>query len=274
MAGGERIFDLLDRTIDVRDADDAVSMPPIRGEVEFDDVTFFYEKDSEIVLHDIDLRVPAGSTIALVGQTGAGKSTIVKLVSRFHDPSAGAVRIDGIDLRTVTQASLRQQMGIVLQDPFLFDGTVKENIRFGRLEASDAEIEAASRAVGAHEFIGRMRNGYETQVAEGGVMLSVGQRQLVSFARALLADPRILILDEATSSVDTQTEILIQGALAKLLKGRTAFVIAHRLSTIVNADCIALIEDGRVTELGTHQELLTLDGGYARLYRMGFEERE
>jgi ATP-binding cassette subfamily B protein/subfamily B ATP-binding cassette protein MsbA len=274
MAGGERIFDLLDRTIDVQDAPDAVPMPPIQGEVVFDGVSFYYEKDSEVVLRDIELNVPAGSTIALVGQTGAGKSTIVKLVSRFHDPTEGAVRIDGVDLRTVTQASLRRQMGIVLQDPFLFDGTVKENIRFGRLDATDEEIEAAARAVGADPFIRNLRSGYETQVAEGGVMLSVGQRQLVSFARALLADPRILILDEATSSVDTQTEVLIQKALAELLKGRTAFVIAHRLSTIVNADCIALIDGGRIVEIGKHRELLALDGGYANLYRMGFADQE
>ncbi|HUF39416.1 MAG TPA: ABC transporter ATP-binding protein [Anaerolineales bacterium] len=272
MAGGERIFDLLDRAIDVKDADDAVAMPPIRGAVEFDRVSFHYEDDPEIVLREIDLVVPAGSTLALVGETGAGKSTIVKLVSRFHDPTDGAVRIDGIDLRTVTQASLRRQMGIVLQDPFLFAGTVRENIRFGRLEAADAEIEAAARAVGAHDFIVGLQEGYETQVAEGGVMLSGGQRQLVSFARALLADPHILILDEATSSVDTQTEVQIQAALAKLLKGRTAFVIAHRLSTIVNADRIAVIAGGRIVELGAHRELLENDGGYARLYRMGFEE--
>lgn len=274
MAGGERIFDLLDRTIEVRDAPDAGEMPPIRGDVTFDSVTFQYEDDTEIVLKDIELEVPAGSTLALVGETGAGKSTIVKLVSRFHDPTAGSVCIDGIDLRKVTQASLRSQMGIVLQDPFLFDGTVAENIRFGRLEATDEEVRDAARAVGAHEFIEKMRKGYDTQVGEGGLMLSVGQRQLISFARALLAQPRILILDEATSSVDTQTEKLIQLALAELLKGRTAFVIAHRLSTIVNADIIAVIHDGQITELGTHAELLALDGAYANLYRMGFEEQE
>lgn len=272
MAGGERIFDLLDRTIEVQDSPDAAAMPPIRGDVEFDNVTFRYEADSEIVLREINLHVPSGATIALVGETGAGKSTIVKLVSRFHDPVQGAVRIDGIDLRTVTQASLRSQMGIVLQEPFLFDGTVKENVRFGRLDATDEEIIEATKAVGAHDFIEALRNGYDTQVAEGGLMLSVGQRQLVSFARALLANPRILILDEATSSVDTQTEQVIQGALKHLLDGRTAFVIAHRLSTIVNADIIAVIQDGGIREIGKHQQLLDLNGLYANLYRMGFEE--
>ncbi len=273
MAGGERIFDLLDRTIEVQDAPDAVEMPRIHGDVEFDDVVFRYEAESDVVLRNINLKVPAGATIALVGETGAGKSTIVKLVSRFHDPIEGAVRIDGIDLRAITQASLRSQMGIVLQEPFLFDGSVKENIRFGRLDATEEEIRAAAQAVGADGFITELKNGYDTQVAEGGLMLSVGQRQLVSFARALLADPRILILDEATSSVDTQTEKVIQAALANLLKGRTAFVIAHRLSTIVNADLIAVIQDGQIMEIGNHEELLALRGRYANLYRMGFEEQ-
>jgi ABC-type multidrug transport system fused ATPase/permease subunit len=223
-------------------------------------------------LYDIQLQVPAGSTIAFVGETGAGKSTFVKLVSRFHDPKEGAIKIDGIDLCTVTQASLRSQMGIVLQDPFLFDGTVKENIRFGRLDATEAEIEAAARAVGAHDFITQLAQGYDAPVEEGGAVLSVGQRQLLSFARALLANPRILILDEATSSVDTQTEQLIQQALATLLQGRTAFVIAHRLSTIVKADQIVVMHLGKIVEMGKHAELLALNGQYARLYRMGFEE--
>lgn len=273
MASGERIFGLLDQPIEVKDAPDASEMPPIRGEVAFEDVSFRYEQDATApVLHHIQLHVPVGSTIALVGETGAGKSTLVKLVSRFHDPVEGTVRIDGLDLRTVTQASLRSQMGIVLQDPFLFDGTVRENIRFGRLDATDEEIEAAARAVGAHEFITHLKLGYDSPVEEGGAILSVGQRQLISFARALLANPRILILDEATSSIDTQTERVIQEALAYLLEGRTAFVIAHRLSTIINADCIVVMNQGLVVEQGRHEELLALDGVYARLYRMGFEE--
>jgi ABC-type multidrug transport system fused ATPase/permease subunit len=208
----------------------------------------------------------------LVGQTGAGKTTIVKLLARFHDPTSGSVRVDGHDLRTVMQASLRRQMGIVLQDPFLFNGTVKENLLFGRLDASDEEVVAAARAVGAHDFITALRNGYDSPVEEGGVLLSVGQRQLISFARALLADPRILILDEATSSVDTQTEQVIQRALARLFEGRTSFVIAHRLSTITNADRIVVIHDGRIVEQGKHEELLEKQGVYYELYKTGFQE--
>jgi ATP-binding cassette, subfamily B, multidrug efflux pump len=209
-----------------------------------------------------------------VGETGAGKSTLVKLISRFHDPTHGRILIDGFDLRDIVQNSLRQQMGIVLQDPFLFNGSVRENILFGRLDATEEEIQAAAKAVGAHEFIINLRSSYETPVEEGGVVLSVGQRQLISFARALLADPRILILDEATSSVDTQTERVIQQALARLLQGRTAFVIAHRLSTVINADRIVVIQDGHIVEQGKHPELLAKGGIYYQLYSMGFEERQ
>ncbi len=272
MAGGERVFSLLDITPEVRDADDAVELPPISGEVRFENVSFHYADDPTLVLKDINLHVPAGMTVALVGKTGAGKSTLIKLIGRFHDPTTGRVLVDGYDLRKVKQHSLRSQMGIVLQDPFLFSGTVADNIRFGRLEASDEEVENAARAVGAHEFISRLRLGYDTPVEEGGVILSVGQRQLISFARALLADPRILILDEATSSIDLQTEQLIQRGMRRLLKGRTAFVIAHRLSTVVNADHIIVIEDGQIVEQGNHAQLLAKRGVYSRLYRAGFDE--
>ena len=272
MIGWERILGLLDTAIEVRDAADAAALPVIQGEVAFEDVSFHYADDPASVLENIDLHVRPGETVALVGETGAGKTTLVKLLSRFHDPTGGRILVDGRDLRTVTQASLRRQMGVVLQDPFLFNGTVAENIRFGRLEATDAEVEAAAQAVGAHEFIVNLKKGYDTSVEEGGVLLSVGQRQLLSFARALLADPRILILDEATSSVDTQTEQVIQKALARLLKGRTSFVIAHRLSTIINADRIVVIHDGRIIEQGTHAELLAKLGVYYELYRTGFQE--
>jgi len=271
MAGGERIFALLDTPPEVIDDPQAKTLPAIQGEVAFENVSFHYSDDPTLVLEDISLLIDPGQTVALVGKTGAGKSTLVKLVSRFHDPTAGRVLIDGYDLRQVTQHSLRSQMGIVLQDPFLFSGSVMENIRFGRLEASDEDVYAAAKAVGAHDFITRLPQSYDSPVEEGGVVLSVGQRQLISFARALLADPRILILDEATSSVDTQTELVIQRALTHLLKGRTSFVIAHRLSTVVNADRIVVIQDGRLVEQGTHVELLAQHGIYYQLYRIGFE---
>lgn len=272
MAGGERILSLLDTEVDVKDAADAQNLPPIRGDVTFENVSFHYSDDPTLVLRNINLSVPAGSTVALVGETGAGKTTLVKLVSRFMDPTEGRILVDGFDLKNVTQRSLRSQMGVVLQDPFLFNGTVKENILFGRLDASDAEVEAAAKAVGAHDFIMGLRNGYDTSVEEGGVLLSVGQRQLISFARALLADPRILILDEATSSVDTQTEQVIQRALVTLFQGRTSFVIAHRLSTITNAHLIVVIQDGRIVEQGTHAQLLAKQGVYYDLYQTGFQE--
>ena len=272
MAGGERILELLHTPVEVQDAEDAREMEAIIGDVRFESVSFHYSDDPTLVLDGIDLDVRAGETVALVGETGAGKTTIVKLLTRFHDPTSGCLLVDGVDLRTVTQASLRRQMGMVLQDPFLFNGTVKENILFGRLGASDDDVLAAAKAVGAHDFIIGLKNGYDTSVEEGGATLSVGQRQLISFARALLADPRILILDEATSSVDTQTEQIIQRALATLLKGRTSFVIAHRLSTITRADKIAVIHDGKIIEQGTHNELLTNRGMYYDLYRTGFQE--
>jgi ATP-binding cassette subfamily B protein/subfamily B ATP-binding cassette protein MsbA len=272
MAGGERILELLNTPVDVQDAPEAREMGPIHGDICFENVSFHYSDDPALVLDGIDLDVRAGQTVALVGETGAGKTTIVKLLTRFHDPTSGRVLVDGVDLRTVTQQSLRRQMGMVLQDPFLFNGSVKENILFGRLGASDEDVIAAAKAVGAHDFIMRLKKGYDTSVEEGGATLSVGQRQLISFARALLANPRILILDEATSSVDTQTEQIIQKALTTLLKGRTSFVIAHRLSTITNADKIVVIHDGKIIEQGTHAELLANQRMYYELYKTGFQE--
>lgn len=269
MAGAERIFDILDTEQEVEDEPGATEMPPIRGDVEFRNVNFAY--DEAPILKDVSFSVKSGETVALVGPTGAGKTTIINLIGRQYDIQDGSVLIDGIDVRNVTMHSLRSQMGVVLQDSFLFPGSVKDNIRYGRLDATDQEVESAAKTVGAHGFIMEMPEGYDTDVREGGTRLSAGQKQIVSFARALLADPRILILDEATSSVDTQTEILIQEALRKLLKGRTSFVIAHRLSTIIEADKILVIDGGRIIESGTHKELLANGGLYQRLYEMQFD---
>ncbi len=265
VAALDKITDLMDEQPEVRDAPGSVELERIRGEVAFEDVRFAYGRGPE-VLHGIDLHVAAGTTVALVGHTGAGKSTIAKLLARFYDPVEGRITIDGVDLRNVQQESLRRQLGIVPQEGFLFAGTVAENIAFGRPEASLEEIVSATRAVGADEFVEKLEDGYETQLGERGSRLSLGQRQLVAFARALLADPRILILDEATSSVDIGTERKIERALRRLLHGRTAFIIAHRLSTIRDADLIVVLEHGRIVEQGTHDELLEARGLYTSLY--------
>ena len=262
----ERIFETLDVRPEIVDAPDAPDLPAIRGRVDFNDVVFRYEPQGRNILNLVDLHVEPGQTVALVGPTGAGKTTIVALLSRFYDVAEGSVLVDGYDVRDVTLASLRRQMGVMLQDTFIFSGNVKENIRYGRLDASDDDIVEAAKAVHAHDFIMELPDGYDTVVEERGSTLSAGQRQLISFARVLLADPRILILDEATSSIDTRTEEALQAGIAHLLTGRTSFVIAHRLSTIEHADQICFIDHGQIMERGTHEELLRHRGAYYRLY--------
>ena len=269
IAGAERIFELLDEVPQVEDAADARPLALTEGRVELSGVTFAYEPGTP-VLQGIDLVAEPGQTVALVGPTGAGKTTIISLLERFYDVQSGAVTIDGQDVRSVTQDSLRQSISIVLQDTFLFADTIRYNIRYGRPDATDADIEAAARRARAHQFIEKLPDGYDTMLQEGATNLSRGQRQLLAIARALLKDPRILVLDEATSNVDTRTELLIQEALGELLQGRTSFVIAHRLSTVRRADVIYVIESGRVAERGTHEELLRADGSYARIYRSQF----
>ncbi len=266
----ERIFETIDEPVVVKDAENATLMPEIQGDVTFDDVCFSYENGHEI-LHHVSFQTKAGETYALVGPTGAGKSTIVNLISRFYNVDSGRVSIDGTDISKVTIRSLREQMGIMMQDSFIFSGTIMDNIRYGNFTASDEDVIRAAKTVCAHDFIMQMENGYHTEVNERGSRLSAGQRQLISFARALLADPKILILDEATSSIDTETEILLQKGLNELLKNRTSFIIAHRLSTIKNADCILYIDEGGIVERGNHEELLAQKGKYYQLYMSQYE---
>jgi ATP-binding cassette subfamily B protein len=267
LAAVERIFLLLDEPTDLKDTPDAIAIPPIRGEVSFEQVTFGYKPD-QLVLKGVNIHAKPGEMIALVGPTGAGKSTIVNLILRFYDVSSGAVKIDGIDVRSVAQASLRRQIGLVLQDNILFSGTVAENIAFGCPQATPAEIEAAARVANVHEFITSLSQGYATFLGERGATLSQGQRQLISIARAVLVNPRILILDEATSSIDTRTEVLVKAAIDRLLADRTSFVIAHRLSTVTQADQVLVIQQGQIVEQGTHTELIAKLGVYANLYAL------
>ena len=269
IAGAERIFEILDTPPAIADADGVEEMPEITGEVTFEHVTFSYDEQVK-VLDDVNFKIKPGETIALVGPTGAGKSTIVNLISRFYDVQQGIVRIDGKDVKKVSIESLRKQMGIMTQDNFLFSGTIKENIRYGKLDATDEEIIAAAKAVNAHDFIMKLDKGYDTELSERGGGLSIGQKQLLAFARTMVSMPKILVLDEATSSIDTKTELLVQSGIEHLLQGRTSFVIAHRLSTIQRADRIFVIDDGRIVEEGNAQELMQKKGAYYQLYMAQF----
>lgn len=266
----ERIFETIDEPVAVKDAEDAIEMPEVKGKVEFKNVSFSYEEGSKI-LKDVNFTAQCGETYAIVGPTGAGKTTIVNLISRFYNVDSGEILIDGVDISKVTLHSLRRQMGIMMQDSFIFAGTIMDNIRYGNMKATDEEVIAAAKTVCAHDFIMEMEDGYNTEVNERGSRLSAGQRQLISFARALLADPKILILDEATSSIDTETEIVLQKGLNRLLAGRTSFIIAHRLSTIKNADCILYVAKGDILERGNHEELMKQKGEYYKLYMSQYD---
>ncbi len=266
----DRIFETIDEPVAVKDAPGATEMPPIKGDVEFKDVVFSYEEGIPI-LKGVNFKVKQGESFAIVGPTGAGKSTIINLISRFYNLDSGQILIDGIDINTVTIKSLRKQMGVMLQDSFIFSGTIMDNIRYGNMEATDEQVITAAKTVCAHDFIMGLEDGYNTQVNERGTRLSAGQRQLISFARALLADPKILILDEATSSIDTETEILLQQGLARLLKNRTSFIIAHRLSTIKSSSCILYVDKGNIQEMGTHDELMKRKGSYYELYMSQYD---
>ncbi len=273
IASGERIFSLIDAVPEIQDGADAVYPDSIRGEISFENVTFWYEDDKDNpVLQDFNLRIGEGETIALVGPTGAGKSTLVNLVCRFFEPQKGVIRVAGYDYKDLALHAIHSRIGMVLQTPHLFSGTIRENLRYGRLEASDEEIEEAAKVAGADTFISQLDKGYETEVGEGGVLLSVGQKQLISLARAMLANPDIFVMDEATSSVDTLTEALIQKGMDRLMQGRTSFIIAHRLSTIKRADRILVIENGGVSEMGTHAELIRKRGHYYNLYTRQFRQ--
>lgn len=272
ISAAERVFDIIDEKPEVSDVKNATELPKIAGEVEFAHVSFAYPDEPETdVLHDVSFKIKPGETIALVGPTGAGKTTIVNLISRFYNATAGKVLIDGYDIQQVTINSLRKQMGVMTQDNYLFSGTIAENIKYGKLDATDEEMIRAAKAVNAHDFIMKMEKGYDTVISERGTGLSIGQRQLLAFARTMISNPEILILDEATSSIDTYTEILVQQGIESLLKGRTSFVIAHRLSTIKNADKIFVIDDGGILEAGTHSELMELKGAYHALYKAQFK---
>ncbi len=270
ITGAERIFDILDTKPDITDTDEVISLPSIKGEVYFENVSFAYDEETK-VLNNVSFKIKPGETIALVGPTGAGKTTIVNLISRFYDIQEGSIYIDGNDIKNVSIESLRQQMGIMTQDNFLFSGTIADNIRYGKLDATDEEIMAAAKAVNAHDFIMKLEKGYETEIKERGAGLSIGQRQLLAFARTMVSMPKILILDEATSSIDTHTELMVQQGIEALLRGRTSFVIAHRLSTIRKADRIFVIDDGRILEEGNSDELLAKKGLYYDLYVAQFK---